>query len=82
MKLPKLLKKAQEYIDSDKGKRLKKIDSLKEILKKLNKKHQQTKIKLSQEKDEKRHKQLKKELCVLFEQRKKGLKALKRLKKS
>ena len=80
MKTPKLLKKVNEYLDSDKKRQAEQKDSIKKVLKKLKKKQNHLKEKLKNEKDEKVAKSLKKELNIIFVQRKKGLKVLKSMK--
>lgn len=82
MKTPKLIKKVQAYIDSDKIKQCKQEECIKEVLHKLKKKQHALKHKLSGEKDEKKLKQIQKALDIIYIQRKKGLKALKKVKKS
>lgn len=81
MKTPKLIKKVQEYIDADKMKQCKRQDCIKEVLHKLKKKQRILKEKLTSEKDEKERKQIQKTLDIIYVQRKKGLKALKTMKK-
>ena len=82
MKTPKLLKRVQEYIDADKLKQCKRKDCIKEVLHKLKKKQHMLKGKLAKEKDDKERKHIQKTLDIIYVQRKKGLKALKSLKKS
>jgi len=81
MKTPKLIKRVQEYIDSDKLKQCKRGDCIKEVLHKLKKKQRMLKEKLAKEKNEKERKQIQKTLDIIYVQRKKGLKALKSMKK-
>ena len=82
MKTTKLLKKARTYIDSDAKKKQDRIDCIKILLKKLKQRHRTTKAKLAKEKDNKKKSKLKKECNVLFAQRQKGIKTLKKLKSS
>lgn len=82
MKTPKLLKKVQAYIDSDKIKQCKRQDCIKEVLQKLKKKQRALKDKLHKENDERERKHIQKTLDIIYVQRKKGLKALKKLQKS
>ena len=81
MKTPKLLKRVQEYIDSDQLKQCKRRDCIKEVLHKLKKKQHLLKAKLAKEKNEKECKPIQKALDIIYVQRKKGLKALKDIKK-
>ncbi|MES9937311.1 MAG: hypothetical protein ABW120_06960 [Sedimenticola sp.] len=82
MKTPKLIKRVNEYLDAGKNKQREQKDSIKDILKKLKKKERALKEKLGKEKNEKHRKKIQKDLDIIFAQRKKGLKALKKLKKS
>lgn len=82
MKTPKLLRKIQEFIDSDIKQQREHMKSVKEILKKLKKKQTSYKEKLALEKDVETRKQLQKELDIIFVQRKKGLKVYKELKEN
>ena len=80
MKTPKLLKRVQEFIDSDKLKQCKRKDCIKQVLHKLKKKQRMLKDRLAKVKDEKERKQIQKTLDIIYVQRKKGLKVLKSLK--
>ena len=82
MKTPKLLKKVENYLSADKKKQRKQMDSIKEILKKLKKKKHILKDKLAKEKNKKSRKRIQTDLDIIYAQRKKGLKALKKLNKS
>ncbi|MET0106161.1 MAG: hypothetical protein ABW072_13615 [Sedimenticola sp.] len=82
MKTPKLIKRVNEYLDASKNKQREQKESIKEILKKLKKKERALKEKLGKEKSAKNKKRLQQDLDIIFAQRKKGLKALKKLKKS
>ena len=82
MKTTKLLKKVRIYIDSDRKRKQDRIDCIKVLLKKLKHKHRSLKGKLAREKDAKKKKKLHKECNVLWAQRNKGVKTLKKLLKS
>ena len=82
MKTPKLIKKVESYLDADKKKQRKQMDSIQEILKKLEKKQRILKDKLAKEKNQKSRKRIQTDLDIIFVQRKKGLKALKKTQKS
>lgn len=81
MKTPKLLKKGRELLKTGSMKRRKQIRSLKELLEKLKKKSKHLRGKLKQENTDKARSKIEKDLNMLDAQRKKGLKALKELKK-
>ena len=81
MKTPKLMKKAQDYLDLNKGKQVKKIDCLKELLKKLKKKEHALKKKRDHEKDSRKRKEIQRDLAIVYCQRRKGIKILKSAKK-
>jgi len=80
MRTPKLLKKVEEYLTAEKSKQQEQRQDLKIILKKLKKKENSLKKVLANEKSDKKQVQLKKELAIIFAQRKKGVKKLKSLK--
>jgi len=80
MTTPKLLKKVATFLEADKSKLQEQHDDLKAVLKKLKKKEVSLKKLLAKETNEKRQKQLKKDLAIIFVQRKKGIKLLKALK--
>lgn len=82
MKTPKLLKRVQQYINSDKLKQCKKRDCIKQVLHKLKKKQRALKDRLASEKSEKERKNIQNTLDIIYVQRKKGLKALKGSKKT
>jgi hypothetical protein len=82
MKTPKLIEKTQDYLGLDKGKQIKKIDCLKELLKKLKKKEHELKKMRDNEKDSRKCKEVERDLAVIYCQRKKGVKILKHAKKS
>ena len=81
MKTPKLLKKVQEFVESDKVKQCKRRDCIKEVLQKLKKKQHMLEAQIAKEKGEKERKNIQKTLDAVYAQRKKGLKALKSVKK-
>ena len=82
MKTPDLIRKVQELLDADKKKQRDQIKCLKELLDKLKKKQRALKTKLESERDDKTRKRLRKDLDVIFAQRRKGIATLKTLKKS
>ena len=82
MKIKKLVKKAEEFLDSDKRKRKEKIACLKHVLKKLRKREHKLKDKLAEEKGEKARHKYHKEAELAHAQRQKGLKLLKELKRA
>jgi len=82
MKTPTLITRVQEFLDADKKKQRDQIKCLKELLHKLKKKQHTLKAKLETERDDKTRKRLRKDLDVIFAQRKKGIATLKTLKKS
>jgi len=81
MKAPKLLKMVNRYLSADKDKQYKNVECFKDVLKKLKKKERILKKKLENEKDQAICKQLKKELAIIYAQRKKGINAVKQFKK-
>ena len=82
MKTPKLIERVQEFLDADKKKQREQIKCLKELLDKLKKKQRVLKAKLAKEREDKTRKRLRKDLDVIFAQRRKGISTLKTLKKS
>jgi hypothetical protein len=82
MKTPKLIEKTQDYLGLDKGKQIKKIDCLKELLKKLKKKEHELKKRRDHEKDSRKRKDIERDLAIVYCQRKKGIKILKHAKKA
>ncbi|MCU7799304.1 MAG: hypothetical protein KZQ70_03955 [gamma proteobacterium symbiont of Lucinoma myriamae] len=78
MRAPKLLKVVKRFLSADKEKQYEHTKCFTDVLKKLKKKEHSLKNKL---KNEKNRKQLKKEIAVVHAQRKKGIEALKKLKK-
>lgn len=81
MKTPKLIKKVRKYLDADSHKLRKEEKCIKELLKKLKKKERVLEARLEKEKDAKKRRQLRKNLQVIYAQRKKGVSILKTLKK-
>jgi hypothetical protein len=81
MRAPKLLKVVKRFLSADKEKQYEHTKCFKDVLKKLKKKENALKNELKNEKNEKNRKQLKKEIAVVHAQRKKGIEALKKLKK-
>lgn len=80
MKTPKMIKQVGDFLDADKDKQQKQIKSIKEILRSLKKKQDSLKKKSKSEKDDKKRKHIRKNLDIIFAQRKKGINALKKLK--
>lgn len=80
MRTPKLLKKVKEFLATEKGKLREQRKDLKIVLKKLKKKENALKKLLVSEQSEKKREQFRKELAIIFAQRKKGVKKLKSLK--
>ena len=81
MKTPKLLKKVEKILDADDAKQRKHAKCFKEILNKLKKRKAHLKDKLKDTKSEKDRKRIQRDLAIIHTQRKKGLQALKDLKK-
>ncbi len=79
MKTPKLLKQVQKFLDSSKKKQCEHRDSIKSILKKLKKKQRLLKAKLAKERNGNERKKIQQDLTIIFAQRKKGLKVLKKI---
>ncbi len=74
--------RVQEFLDADKKKQRDQVKCLKELLHKLKKKQRSLKEKLETERDDKTRKRLRKDLDVIFAQRRKGIATLKALKKA
>jgi len=81
MKAPKMLKIVKRFLSADKDKQYEHTKCFKAVLKKLRKKESELKNKLKNEDNDKNRKQLKKELEIVHAQRKKGIQAIKKLKK-
>ena len=82
MKAPKLLKIVERYLSADKDKQHKHVECFTDILKKLKKKERILKKKFENEKNDKNRQKIKKELAIIYAQRRKGVHALKAAKKS
>ena len=78
MKTPKLIKRVEEFLDSNKNKQCEEKKCLKEILRKLKKNEKILQERLKKEKDEKKQKSIKKSLDIIYAQRKKGIRAMKK----
>jgi len=81
MKAPKLLKMVSRFLSADEDKQQKNVECFKDVLKKLKKKERALKKRLENEKVQATRKQLKKELAIIYAQRKKGIDAVKQCKK-
>lgn len=81
MKISKLIKKAELFIRSDEQKRKEKKEHLKKVIKKLRKHEKQLNEQYETSKDFEQSRQLKQEIALAYNQRKKGVKMLKSLKK-
>jgi hypothetical protein len=77
-----LIKQAQEFLGRNKKRQLQQIDSIKQVLQKLKKKKSSLKEKLAEERHEKKRARIERELKIISAQRKKGLKAIRKLKTS
>ncbi len=82
MRAPKMLKIVKRFLSADKEKQYEHTKCFRDVLKKLKKKEIDLKHKLKHENNEKNRKQIKKELEIVHAQRKKGIDALKKLKKN
>ena len=82
MRAPKMLKIVKRFLSADKEKQYEHTKCFTDVLKKLKKKENDLKHKLKHENNEKNRKQIKKELEIVHAQRKKGIDALKKLKKN
>jgi bisphosphoglycerate-independent phosphoglycerate mutase (AlkP superfamily) len=81
MKTPKLLKVVKRYLSADRAKQYEHTKCFTDVLKKLKKKENDLKNKLKQESNEKFQKEIKKQIAIVHAQRKKGIEAVKKLKK-
>ena len=81
MKTGKLLKKLKEILGAEPKTQRVKYDSLKKVLKSLRTEKQRLKAELASTEDEKKRQEIQSRLVIVSEQRKKGLKVLKELKK-
>ncbi len=82
MRAPKMLKIVKRFLSADKEKQYEHTKCFTDVLKKLKKKENDLKHKFKHEHNEKNRKQIKKELEIVHAQRKKGIDALKKLKKN
>ena len=82
MRAPKMLKIVKRFLSADKEKQYEHTKCFRDVLKKLKKKEIDLKHKLKHENNEKNRRQIKKELEIVHAQRKKGIDALKKLKKN
>ena len=80
MKLNKMIKELQEFLDADLRKRNRHRDDMKELLHKIKAKEKRLAAKALTEFDEEKLEQLRKEIDMVHAQRKKGITALKDLK--
>ena len=81
MKEKKLLDRLEAYLDLGAKNRKKKADELKKVLKKIRKKEKDLIAECSKAGKSKKSEMLEKHIMILHAQRKKGLKALKKIKK-
>lgn len=77
----KLIERMRNLLDLDRRRQKKKIDKLEALVAKLDKRRRELDKELDKEKKADRKKRLERDLRVLSEQRKKGLKLLEKLKK-
>ena len=82
MKAPKLLKIVKRYLSADENKQQKHIECFTDVLKKLKKKERALKNKLEHEHNDKNRQKIKKDLAIIYAQRKKGIHAIKAAKKA
>ena len=76
MKIKKLIKKTQEYLDSEKRDLKKKKKYLKEVLRKLSKYEKKLRRRLEERPDPHDQERFRRKLALVHEQRKKGLRQL------
>jgi len=76
----KLLKTVSRYLSAKKSKQYENTKCFTDVLKKLKQKERQLKKELENEKNDKARKKIKQKLCIVYEQRKKGVSALKKVK--
>ena len=81
MKTKKLLKKLKEILSAERKAQRNKYDSLKKVLKSLRTEKRRLKAELASTSDEQEKREIESSLVIVSEQRKKGLKVLKELKK-
>lgn len=80
MNISKLIRKAEAFIRSDEQKRKEKKEYLKKVIKKLRKHEKKLKEEYETCNDFDQSRQLKQEIALAYNQRKKGVKMLKSLK--
>lgn len=81
MKIKKLMRRAEEYLNSDERKRKEKRRYLKQVIRKLRQHEKLLKQELANGPDDDQAQQLKKQILLAHSQRKKGVHLLKILKK-
>lgn len=81
MKTAELLNKLRDILSAERKAQIKKYDSLKKVLKSLRVEKRRLKEELAAARDEEERQEIESRLVVVSEQRKKGLKVLKELKK-
>jgi hypothetical protein len=79
VKIKKLIRKAESYLDSDERNRKEKKKYLKQVLRKLSDHEKKIKAQLGKEMDAEERAELKKKLALVHAQRKKGLRLQKTL---
>ena len=82
MNIKKYLKKMAQYLSVDKRECASRKSCIKKVLKALNERERNLLKKLSNEKDSEQRVELTEEIKIVHRKRKKGLKALRELKKS
>ena len=82
MKAPKLLKIVKRFLSADQEKQYEHIKCFTDVLKKLKKKENVLKNKLKNENNEKNRKRIRKELAIVHAKLRKGIEAIKKLKKN
>ncbi|MDX1398999.1 MAG: hypothetical protein R3204_10770 [Oceanospirillum sp.] len=81
MKISKLIEKAEAYLRSDELKRKEKKEQLKKVIRKLRKREEKLRLEYESCTDFEKSRQLKQEIALAYNHRKKGVKMLKSLKK-
>lgn len=81
MNAPKMLKIVKRFLSANEKKQYEHTKCFRDVLKRLKKKEISLKKKLEDEKSDKERKQIKKELAIIYVQRRKGIEAMKKLKK-
>lgn len=82
MNIKKLIQKAEAYLSSDEQKRKEKKKQIKKVIKKLRKHEEKLRQEYDSCKDFDDSRKLKQEIALAYNQRKKGVKMLKSLKKN